>query len=234
MLFYKVGPGPRQWWGMLMTSSDHGRTWSKPRKLGTGPLGHLIGPEKNKPIQLDDDSILCPSSIRRQVHFERTRDLGRTWDVIGPVEDGEDLGGFQPSILTHGGGTMQVLCRSKRMITQSWSNDGGRTWSEITATELPNPDAGTDAVTLRDGRQLLVYNHTVREEAFPSGRDMLNVAISSRGRHWRPVLTLERADIRYGYSYPAVIQSSDGKVHVTYTYLRQSIKHVVLDPRQIQ
>jgi hypothetical protein len=28
MLFYKVGPAPAKWWGMMMTSSDEGATWS--------------------------------------------------------------------------------------------------------------------------------------------------------------------------------------------------------------
>ncbi len=236
MLFYKVGGGPGGWWGMLMTSNDGGQTWSEPRKLGTGPLGYLVGPEKNKPIHLDDNSILCASSRRRRVHFELTRDLGKTWEVIGPIDDSQQLGGLQPSILTYADGKMQVLCRSRTSLTQSWSDDGGRTWSELSPTELPNPDAGTDAVTLRDGRQLLVYNHTIRlpEGSFPRGRDMLNVAISSDGRHWRPILTLECADVRYGYSYPAVVQAADDKVHITYTYMRESIKHVVLDPARVE
>lgn len=103
------------------------------------------------------------------------------------------------------------------------------TWSKMEATDLPNPNAGTDAVTLRDGRQLLVYNHTVRRGSFPSGRQMLNVASSTDGKHWTPLLILEKQD-RSEFSYPAVIQASDGKVHITYTYQRQSIKHVVLAP----
>ena len=96
-------------------------------------------------------------------------------------------------------------------------------------TRIPNPNAGTDAVTLEDGRHLLVYNHTHRGIDFPSGRNMLNVAISDDGRSWRPLMTLERAEGEY--SYPAVIQSSDGLVHITYTYRRESIKHVVVDPK---
>jgi len=240
MLFYKVGPNPRNWWGMLVTSKDDGETWSKPRRLGKskklGSNSSLIGPVKNKPIQLEDGSILCPSSTEHEgwrVHFELTRDFGKTWKVIGPINDGREFGAIQPSILTYSDGRMQVLCRSRQsVITQSWSEDNGKTWSRMTATELPNPNAGTDAVTLRDGRQLLVYNHTVRGGPFPSGRNMLNVAISNNGKNWRPVLILERA--KGEYSYPAVIQASDGRVHITYTYKRQSVKHVILNPKQIK
>ncbi len=239
MLFYKVGPSPSQWWGMLMTSDDHGKTWSKPRKLGEDAKGwarqntHLAGPVKNKPIQLADGAILCPSSTEHdgwRVHFELTRDLGKTWEVIGPINDASEFDAIQPSILTYADGRMQVLCRSKqKVITTSWSEDGGKTWSKIAATGLPNPNSGTDAVTLTDGRQLLVYNHTTRGGSFPSGRQMLNVATSTDGKTWTPLLMLEKED-RSEFSYPAVIQASDGKVHITYTYKRQSIKHVVLNP----
>jgi len=240
MLFYKVGPSPRQWWGMLMTSQDDGRTWSRPRRLGTdkklGSNSNLIGPVKDKPIQLKDGSILCPSSTEHEgwrAHFELTRDLGGTWQVIGPINDGREFGVIQPTILTYPGGKMQALCRSRQnVIAQTWSDDGGRTWSKIIATKLPNPNSGIDAVTLSDGRQLLVYNHTVRGGGFPSGRNMLNVAVSKDGENWKTVLTLERSQGEY--SYPAVIQTSDGKVHATYTYQRKSIKHVVLDPKKIK
>jgi predicted neuraminidase len=237
MLFYKVGPSPSSWWGMLVTSADHGQTWSTPRRLGQNPkLGegnpHLIGPVKNKPVQRADGSILCPSSSEHngwRVHFELTKDLGRTWEVIGPINDGVQFGAIQPSILTYPDGKLQILCRSRQgVITQSWSGDGGTTWSEMTATPLPNPNAGIDAVTLADGRQLVVYNHTTRSGGFPSGRNMLNVAISADGKSWTPLLTLERSPGEY--SYPAVIQAADGTVHITYTYQRRSVKHVELDP----
>ena len=66
ILFYKVGPSPSSWWGMMTTSTDHGKTWSWPTKLGENPLiGHLLGPVKNKPLELQDGSILCPSSSEK-------------------------------------------------------------------------------------------------------------------------------------------------------------------------
>lgn len=245
MLFYKV-VNPEvgrasHWWGMLTTSEDGGKTWSAPWKLGeSSKLGegnpHLLGPVKNKPIQLADGTIYCPSSTEHdgwRVHFELTKDFGKTWEVIGPINDASNFNVIQPSVLTYPDGRMQILCRTKEsIIAQSWSEDGGHTWGEITATHLPNPNSGTDAVTLKDGRQLLVYNHTVRKAPFPNNRGMLNVAISSDGKKWDPILTLEKEEGKE-FSYPAVIQTSDGKVHITYTWKRETIRHVILNPEKI-
>jgi len=243
MLFYKVGPNPNEWWGMLMTSDDEGKSWSEPTRLGkNSAIGHLLGPVKNKPIELADGSILCPSSSEVEVnnkdiwrvHFELTRDLGKTWEVIGPINDGVEFNSIQPSILTYEKNKMQVLCRTREsVVSQSWSMDNGKTWSKMEATSLPNPNSGTDAVTLKDGRQLLIYNHTVRKGEFPSGRNMLNVAISKDGKQWTPIFTLEKKD-KGEYSYPAMIQDSKGMVHITYTYLRKGVKHVVIDPAKIK
>lgn len=241
MLFYKVGPNPRDWWGMLTTSSNLGRTWTKPVKLGEdGKVGHLLGPVKNKAIELEDGTIICPSSseVRKdgkdywRVHLEITKDQGKTWQVVGPINDGIEFGAIQPSILTYPDGKMQVLCRSRQnVVTQSWSEDGGLNWSKMTATELPNPSSGTDAVTLADGRQLLIYNHTIRKSDFPRSRNMLNLAISDDGKSWKPVMTLEREEGEF--SYPAIIQAKDGLVHITYTYHRKSVKYVVVDPARL-
>lgn len=224
-LFFKVGPTPAQWWGEMVTSKDNGRTWRDQRRLDP----QVVGPIKDKPVQLRDGRILCPSSSENagwRIHVEVTKDL-KHWTVIGPLNDPAKLGVIQPTILQYPGDRLQMLCRTKGAgyIAQCWSEDGGRTWGELTATDLPNPNSGIDAVTLRDGRQLLVFNNT------PKGRTPLNVATSSDGKQWKVVLTLE--DQPGEYSYPAVIQAKDGLVHITYTYHRKSIKHVALDPRKL-
>ncbi len=260
MLFYKVGPHPREWWGMLTTSEDGGKTWSWPTKLGEAhTIGHLLGPVKNKPIQLEDGTIFCPSSTEIEnpdgsslwrIHFEVTRDLGKTWEVIGPIHTGEIFHAIQPSILTYPDNRMQILCRSReKSVLQSWSNDAGKTWSPLSATELPNPNSGTDAVTLKDGRQIVIYNHSeggVRQKDGPvlKPRRILNLALSSDGETWKPVLTFEHetgphpedADQRrhFGeYSYPAIIQTSDGLLNIVYTYNREGVKHAVVDPGKL-
>jgi predicted neuraminidase len=241
-LFYKVGPSPSSWWGVAMASTDGGKTWSGRHRLGTDKkLGeknpNLIGPVKNKPIQLADGTLLCPSSSEHQrwrVHFEVSKDLGKTWRVIGPINDGSKFGAIQPSILSYKNGSMQVLCRTQQgVIAESWSTDGGASWSQLASSGLPNPNAGTDAVTLADGRQLLVYNHTTRGGGL-NGRQMLNVAISDDGKSWRPILTLEDNKKRSEYSYPAVIQARDGAIHIAYTWKRITVKHVVLDPTKLK
>ncbi len=244
MLFYKV-VDPKvgrasSWWGMLTTSTDEGKTWSTPRRLGRDPsLGeanpNLIGPVKNKPIQLADGSILCPSSTEHdgwRLHFELSRDQGMTWQVIGPVASNTGLSAIQPSLLQWPDGRMQVLCRSREgIVTESWSKDGGKSWGPIAPTRLPNPNSGTDATLLKDGRALLVYNHTVKRGPFPNNRGMLNVALSREDRTWDCVLTLEKE--KGEFSYPYVIQTRDGLVHISYTWKRKSIRHVTLDPTQL-
>ena len=236
ILFYKVGDDEPEWWGEYKTSGDGGKTWSKPIRLPDG----FLGPIKNKPIQLPDGSILSPSSIEYytgenrdkevwQVHLELSPDMGKTWQKIGPLNDGRDFNVIQPSILIYPNRKMQILCRSEYAgrIYEAWSDDMGKTWSEMSPIELPNPDAGTDAVMLNDGRALLVYNHGTS-----NGRDreFLNVAVSNDGIKWYAAIALENQEGEY--SYPAVIQTSDGLVHVTYTWKRKRIKHVVLDPKR--
>ena len=237
MLFYKVGPSPSKWWGVVRNSDDDGKTWSSPSKLGKdSKIGHLIGPVKNKPVQLNDGTLFSPSSTehdRWKVHFEVSKDDGKTWNVIGPIHDGKEFGAIQPSILNYKDGRMQIMCRSRQsVISQSWSNDQGKTWTPMKESNLPNPNAGTDAVTLSNGNQLIVYNHTKRGGSFPSGRNMLNIAISKDGKDWEPVMTLEKS--KGEYSYPAVIQTNDSMIHITYTYQRISIKHVVIDPSKLE
>jgi predicted neuraminidase len=224
MLFYKVGPSPSTWWGMLKTSDDQGVTWSQARRLPDG----ILGPIKNKPIAVNG-AILCGSSTEHEgwrLHFERTMDLGKTWESTGPIHDGRTFAAIQPTLLTHPGGRIQALCRSRQgKIVETSSTDGGKTWSDVTATNLPNSSTGIDGVTLRDGRHLLVYNHT------PRGRTPLNVAVSKDGKMWQAALVLENQPGEY--SYPAVIQTDDGLVHITYTWKRQRVKHVVVDPEKL-
>lgn len=228
LLFYKVGPRPHSWWGMLTASNDQGKSWSEPRRLPEG----IIGPVRAKPVMLDGGKLLCGSSTEDQgwrIHMEFTPDLGKTWSRTEALNDGKEFDAIQPTILTYSDGKIQILCRSRGILRQSWSNNAGLTWSPLLPSILPNPSAGIDAVTLSDGRQLLVYNHSKK------GRSKLNVAVSTDGKNWKAALKLEDQTTIGGKSaygaYPAAIQANDGLVHITYTWRRESINHVVIDPK---
>jgi len=231
MLFYKVGPSPSTWWGMLKTSTDNGKTWSEAVKLPDG----ILGPIKNKPMQLADGTILCPTSTETnakpsawRLHFEMSKDLGKTWATAKPSSNGEPaVDAIQPSILFLGGDKLMALGRSRnKKIFSVNSDNNGETWSVMSLTELPNPNSGTDAVTLKDGRHLLIYNHTER------GRSPLNLALSTDGKTWSAALLLED-EPKMEFSYPAIIQTNDGLVHITYTWKRQLVKHAVIDPAKL-
>jgi predicted neuraminidase len=216
---------------MLRTSLDGGRTWGDARRLPDG----VLGPIKNKPVRLKDGSVIAGSSTESdetpsawRVHFEITRDQGATWSIVHPPlpRSGPAIDAIQPSILVHTDGTLQAVGRTRSgRVFETKSRDQGQSWTPISLLELPNPNAGIDALTLRDHRHLMVYNHTTE------GRSPLNVAISHDGSTWKNVLTLESEPGEY--SYPAVIQTSDSRLHVTYTWKRLRIKHVVIDPKRL-
>ncbi|MFD2967504.1 sialidase family protein [Sphingobacterium bambusae] len=235
LLFYKIGPKPSEWWGMIKRSHDGGKTWSAAEKLLEG----YIGPVKNKPVLLANGNLIAPTSTEGNgwnIHFEISPDFGKTWRKVGPIARGEDnLNAIQPSILDHGNGTLQILARSRNWaLVESWSTDNGETWSPLKKISLPNNNSGTDAVTMKNGTHVLVYNHVLPPKDNPKGaRTPLNVAVSKDGKNWDAVLILEDSPISQ-YSYPAVIQTQDGMLHFVYTWRRQKMKHVVVDPSKLK
>lgn len=224
LLFYKIGPNVQGWTGWMKRSSNYGATWSAPEKLPDG----ILGPIRNQPYVVGD-TLICPSSTENtgwKVHFEYTTNNGKSWTRGPDLNDANPITGIQPAILRHGDQLLQALTRSQNgTVNETWSYDNGKTWAPLQQTNLINNNSSIDAITLQDGRHLLVYNHC----SAPS-RSPLNVAISKDGKNWEPLLVLEK-EVSAEFSYPYVIQTADQKIHITYTWKRKKIKHVVLTIR---
>lgn len=187
-------------------------------KLGY-PLSRRIGWQtKNKPVIISDRIVVPLYSDGFNCSlFAFTDDLGKTWKYSNPVIGGI---GIQPTIAIARDGSLAAYLRDNgpppKRMQRTNSEDGGMTWSIAKDTELPNPGAGFDMLTLGSGEWLIVYNHTEK------GRHDLTVAISDNdGKSWKWSRQIEyddRGDKATSSHYPAVIQGANGMIHTIYSY----------------
>ncbi len=226
LLFYRVGRHPRTWETRLVFSTDGGETWTAARPLPEP----FLGPIKNKALEIEPGILLCPSSSENPVwsaHIERYSVGEDCWLHAAPLADPTGLSAIQPTLLHWPEGRLQALCRTQRgLVGESWSEDGGESWSALKRTELVNPNSGIDGVVLADGRAALATNPSAL------ARSPLQILLSDDGSRWRPGPLLEKEVGEF--SYPAAIQAADGRLHVTYTHNRRDIAHVVLEPGELE
>lgn len=224
VLDYKIGSNMQDWTGWEIKSKN-GRKWSHPRPLAFSDTErHLtLGPIKNKPL-VSNGRIIAGSSTEVTydswcVHFETSDDDGCSW--IKREVECDTILCIQPALLNMGNGHIKALCRTRhnKMATTE-SFDNGSTWKKMSLTDFPNNNSGIDALTLNNGRHLLVYNDTPN----PQFRSPLSIAISNDGNSWEKVIDLEDDDHKE-YSYPCIIQASDGSIWVFYTWHRQKIAY---------
>jgi alpha-L-rhamnosidase len=243
-LFFKIGKNVPDWQGWVVKSRDGGKTWSRRECLPQG----FIGPVKNKPM-LINGRLICGSSTEDsdgwRFHVEIYNLATKKWKYVAPVPAGEavmtddnrmhPIKCIQPSILKLRDGRLQVLMRTHNgKLATSFSTDQGDSWSTVTLTDLPNNQSGTDAVTLKDGRQVLIYNDFETIPGTKKGpRTPLSLALSDDGIHWHHLLTLEDSPISQ-YSYPAIIQGRNGHLYCVYTWRRQRIVFMEIDLNKLK
>jgi predicted neuraminidase len=153
-------------------------------------------------------------------------------EVQPPTADGDEtvhtklyppskttVGIIQPAVVWLGGHHLRFYARGHTRaarIAVADSMDDGKTWTQARFIDLPNPNSGIDAVRLKDGRIVLIFNNSYNT------RKPLNLAVSSDGEHFKVFKTLE--DGPRQYSYPAIIQAANGDLLMTYSWRRETIK----------
>ncbi|MFA9371588.1 MAG: exo-alpha-sialidase [Labilibaculum antarcticum] len=226
-LFYKIGENPREWFGAMITSQDNGKTWSKTKYLPK----NILGPIRNKPIEISPGIIICGSSTEStvdnkwRVHLEIFNEENRTWKKV-KVKNTSAFDVIQPTFITHPNQKIQMLCRSKHnTVISSWSLNGGESWSDLDSIPVVNSNSGIDALTINDSLFLLVNNPLKQGTNWFNGRNVLDVEYSKNGIIWNKLIDLENQE-KGEFSYPAIIQTSNQKIHILYTYNREFIKHI--------
>ena len=220
----------------MKDSTDGGLTWSPERLVPK----NLHGPCRAKPLLLSDGSLLYPTS-GKGTGYTNWSDEAMTpesWGSSPGAKDPGKLAAFQPTLLQKNDGTVLMFFRSNaREIGVARSTDLGRTWSPIKGIGIYKANSAIDVLKLRDGRCLLIYNKTPKPAASSKSwgpRHPLTLALSTdEGETWRDLFNIETDKIREGFAYPTMIQAGDGSVHITYTWGRKRIKHVVIDPAKL-
>lgn len=198
------------------------------RRIGDKLSQRLGWQPRCKPTVLRSGRIVLPlySDTYSVSIMAISDDAGQTWFASRPLAG---FGNIQPAVLQKKDGTLVAYMRENGPLDHvrvARSTDDGLTWSEVGMSELPNPGSGLDAVRLRNGEWLLVYNDTT------SGRHRLAVSISEdEGKTWKWTRHLENGPGNQ-FHYPAVIQARDGTVHAVYSYFvpgGKSMKHAAFN-----
>ena len=244
LLFYKVGATIQQWKTWYVESKDEGVIFTKPQELVVGDIGGR-GPVKNKPIRLQDGTILAPASLEGETwdaFIDISKDDCKTWEkseLVPLRRSCFDIqmvdrpynkhycygkGVIQPTLWQDKTGDVHMFLRStSSRIFRSDSKDGGRTWCTAYDTGLPNNNSGFDLVKLPDGKLVMAYNPRENLPNYYKGpRTPLVLSYSEdNGKTFKELKVLE--DGPGGFAYPSIICNDNNKIFVTYTWKRERI-----------
>jgi predicted neuraminidase len=229
-LFYSAVTNPFNGWSGshvdYKTSTDLGETWSESKRL-VYFFGKLT---KNKPIPMGDHKFMLPLYSELIGTHGFTCTLTTSMGAITEKECRWIFGSdqMQPTLVHQAEDKIYAYLRggkSHKAVMMAEYDIEKNYWGKSFPTNLPNPDAGVDAVLSAENKILMAYNPS------PDSRYELSLAVSedgSNGRNFTRIWDFDRSE--GGVSYPALIRASDGLYHLTYTFdYRSSIKHVVFN-----
>lgn len=218
-------------------------TWSTPARLWHGCA-------LNKPVVLRDGTWLLPASLwdRTRIHapfhacFSELDPL-RGANVIASTDDGATWswrGGVafpnpdfdEHSIVELADGRLWMTARTLDLnVWESFSTDGGRTWTPPRESAIKNVNSRHQMRRLRSGRLLLikhgadVHTSTTHGKPYTGRRELTAFLSEDDGQTWLGGLTF---DERHPVTYPDVAQGDDGAIYVSYDFERETSGLVLL------
>lgn len=208
-------------------STDEGVTWSPAKRMITSPFLNLSTLVRGVPLNMENGQIGLPVYHELFTKFPEWLQLGSNGQVLNKTRMQHGQPTLQPTVIpsdsTHALALLRYAGSPPNRIWAANTDDAGLTWHSARPLALPNPNSSVMALRLKSGTLLLAYNPTKHD------RNQLALATSNdNGAHWKFARFLEQsASSSDEFSYPALLEDAQGYIHLTYTYKRQSIKHVM-------
>lgn len=193
-------------------SHDDGKTWTAPQMIFEGYTGSTNGAEETH-----DGRLVVPFShyvaqpgrlVSRAVV---SADGGKTWKLSNALDiggAGDHEGALEPCVVELKDKRLWMIIRtSRKVFWESFSSDGGLTWSEAQATTINSSHSPAHVIRLTDGRLAMAWNPAEHQ------RRQLHLSLSSdEGRTWSPSFTA----VRGSTTYPYVLEAKPGELWVGY------------------
>lgn len=216
----------------VIFSDDAGKTWTRPRQVVTSPFWNISTLVKTPPFELQQGGVAVPVYHELKHHYGELLIFDRNWKLTGIRKLGSGVDVIQPQVFLKSPSESRVYFRSMdrryRQILQTSSSDRGATWSPIVTTGLSNPSSAVAGLVVNSDRWLLVYNHSQVD------RQRLDLSVSDDfGETWSRPFTLETAK-GGAVSYPWLLVSGNGKIHLLYTWKRKNFRHLQFDVKWVR
>lgn len=207
-----------------MLSEDGGESWSPAAKLNTSPFLNISTLVRTPPLPLADGGLALPVYHEFIAKHGEWLRLDREGNILDKVRLPQPVKSLQPAAVALDERRLLAVLRDAGpgpgQVRTATSADAGASWQSGPALPIPNPNASVALVRLASGRLLLAGNPG-------EGRHSLRLWLSAdEGTTWKTVRTVETApDGGAEFSYPAFLITPDGRIHLAYTWRRQTIKY---------
>lgn len=207
--------------------------WTAPRRLCDGIM-------MNKPTVTRSGAWLLPVSIWAQKADRRTRpehrrempeevgarvvvshDQGKTFEYLGKTRAPENIFD-EHMIVERKDGSLWMLMRTKFGIAESFSHDGGKSWTPGERSSIPHVNSRFFIRRLPSGNLLLVRHNPPDLKT----RSHLMAFVSrDDGKSWTGGLMI---DARPGVSYPDGVVDPNGVIRIIYDYQRTRDRQILM------